>query len=423
MSASSSLPAEPPRGGILLEAGTYLAAYLAGYLVLALAIFVTATLGGWLGLPWLGLAGLALFTVALAILAVRLTIVGHPAAASLGPLVALLSVIVLFGAIDVGWHWPDSSRANFFTLATLTTAAAQTCTVAVAALGMTIIIIAAGIDLSVGTAIGLCAMVAAWLIHAGYGFALGLAGGILTGVVAGLLNGQLISYLNVVPFIITLGTMAIFKGLNNLIGSDRAITPPRAELPDAFQVMLTQYPEPAWLAWPLAPNLPWGVWLVLGLAILVAGLLQYTVFGRHVLAIGANETAARLCGINVPLVRIQVYALAGLFVGIAGIYHFARLRASEANGGEGLELRIIAAVVIGGGSLSGGRGSVLGTLCGAALMQTIQSGCSALQVSNSIQYILIAVIIIAAVTLDQYREGKLTSENLRTVFRGVFRWQ
>lgn len=421
MSASSSLPAEPPRGGILVEAGIYAAAFVLGYLALALAIFLTSLVGNWFGWPWFGLVGLALFTLALAVATVRLTAAGHAAAASLGPLVALLGVVLLFGITDFAVHWRDPARATFWAIDTLQTGTMQTCTIATAALGMTIIIIGGGIDLSVGTALGLSAMIAAWLIHAGYGFAVGMAGGLLTGVVAGLINGQLISYLNVVPFIITLGTMAIFRGLTNLIGSDRAITPPGSELPELFKTMLAQYPEPPWIAWPLVPNLAWGVWVVLLLAVGVAGLLQYTVFGRHVLALGSNETAARLCGINVPLVRILIYTLAGLFVGLAGLCHFARLRASEANGGDGMELRIIAAVVIGGGSLSGGRGSVLGTLCGAALMQAIQSGCSALLVSNSIQLILIAVIIIAAVTLDQYREGKLTSENLMTVVRGLFR--
>jgi ribose transport system permease protein len=246
---------------------------------------------------------------------------------------------------------------------------------------------------------------------------------VLTGVAAGAVNGKLISFLNVVPFIITLGTMSIFLGIGKLIAAETTIRPPEAARPEFYREMLTQFPEPAWIAWPLVPNFAWGVWLALLLAAGVAGVLNYTVFGRHVYAIGANELAAKLCGINVPLVRILVYTLAGLFFGIAGMYFFAKLFSGSPTAGSGLELRIIAAVVIGGGSLSGGRGSVLGALCGAALMQTIQSGCAALNVSNPVQDILIGVIIVAAVTLDQYREGKLTSENLLTVLRGMGVWR
>ena len=126
-------------------------------------------------------------------------------------------------------------------------------------------------------------------------------------------------------------------------------------------------------------------------------------------AIGSNEATARLCGIDVPRTKVLIYLAAGIFVGIAGIYQFARLRSGNPTSGLGMELKVIAAVVIGGGSLSGGRGTVLGTLTGAAIMQTIASGCTQLSISNPWQDIILGVIIVAAVTIDQLRQRRLAS--------------
>jgi ribose transport system permease protein len=122
--------------------------------------------------------------------------------------------------------------------------------------------------------------------------------------------------------------------------------------------------------------------------------------------VGSNEATARLCGINVPLVRIAVYTISGFFVGVAGLYQFTRLTVGDPTSGTGKELPIIAAVVIGGGSLSGGRGSILGTLTGALIMQVISSGCTSLRLPNPIQEIIIGCIIIAAVTIDQFRQRR-----------------
>jgi ribose/xylose/arabinose/galactoside ABC-type transport system permease subunit len=151
------------------------------------------------------------------------------------------------------------------------------------------------------------------------------------------------------------------------------------------------------------------VWLLLALAVVVAAMLKYTVFGRHVFAIGSNEATARLCGINVPATRIAVYTLAGLFVGMAGLLQFSRLTVGDPTSGTGKELPVIAAVVIGGGSLSGGRGSILGTLTGALIMQVISSGCVAIRQPNHVQEIIIGVIIVAAVTIDQVRQRRMST--------------
>jgi ribose/xylose/arabinose/galactoside ABC-type transport system permease subunit len=143
--------------------------------------------------------------------------------------------------------------------------------------------------------------------------------------------------------------------------------------------------------------------------VVLAGVLRYSVFSRHVFAIGSNEATARLCGINVPRTKVLVYFLAGLFVGVAGVYQFARLSSGNPTSGIGIELKMIAAVVIGGGSLSGGRGTVLGTLTGAAIMQTIASGCTQLGITNPWQDIIQGVIIVAAVSVDQIRQRRLTT--------------
>ena len=221
------------------------------------------------------------------------------------------------------------------------------------------------------------------------------------------LQRSLISYLRVVPFIITLGTMTVFLGVAKIVAQETTVRPPLAAVPDWLPAMVKPVPSRELARVPAAAELRLGVWLAILLAILLACLLHFSVFGRHVFALGSNEATARLCGINVPLTRIAVYTLAGAFVGIAGVYQFSRLSSGNPTSGIGLELKIIAAVVIGGGSLSGGRGSVVGTLTGAAIMLVIASGCTALGLRNPVQDMIIGAIIIAAVTLDQFRQGRL----------------
>jgi ribose/xylose/arabinose/galactoside ABC-type transport system permease subunit len=135
-------------------------------------------------------------------------------------------------------------------------------------------------------------------------------------------------------------------------------------------------------------------------------VLRYTVFGRYVFALGSNEQTARLCGLNVPALKVAVYAVGGLFVGLGSVYQFAKLKEGSPISGLGMELKVIAAVVIGGASLNGGRGTILGALAGALLMQTITSGCTQLGVKNPAQDIILGVIIVAAVAVDQWRQSR-----------------
>ena len=377
---------------------------VAGYCLFTGLIFVfEQVIGGILGIRGLGIVGLGIDVVILSVVVFTLAVRGHPMAGTLGPLLGLLVVVLLFALADAALQGPDS---GFWTLRNFSTIAVQMSTIAVAALGMTMIIISGGIDLSAGTALALCATVLASFLEQGYSIQIALGACVATGCLAGLVNGGLVSLLRVVPFIITLGTMTAFLGIAKIIADETTVRPPLDEVPQWIPALVTSVPTPRWLAYPLLPNFASGVWLALILAVFLACLLHGTVFGRYVFALGSNESTARLCGINVPLVKTAVYALAGLFVGVAGMYQFARLSTGNPTSGIGMELKIIAAVVIGGGSLSGGRGSVVGTLTGAAIMIVIGTGCTILGVSNPYQDIIIGVIIVAAVAFDQLRQGR-----------------
>lgn len=335
----------------------------------------------------------------------------------LGPLLALATVFAIFALAD---QLQDGEN-SFRTVYNARLMALQAAPVAVAALGMTIIIISGGIDLSAGTGLALCATVVAWCLKEDYSAFVSLSAGIATGILAGALNGVLISTLRVVPFIVTLGTMTVYLGVAKIIADETTVRPSLAQTPVWLEHLRRPAPEMEYLILPQIPNFALGVWFALLLALITSILLRLTVFGRHVFALGSNESTARLCGVNVPAAKIAIYALGGLFVGIAGIYQFAKLSAGNPTSGMGQELRIIAAVVIGGGSLSGGRGSVLGTLTGAAMMAVIANGCTMLGLRNPIQDILIGAIIVGAVTLDQLRQGRISFAFFRRLFSGTIR--
>lgn len=322
---------------------------------------------------------------------------------ALGPFLGLLLVVAIFWGADAMRSRSLGRKQSFATADTARTVLMNTSAVGIAALGMTIIIIAGGIDLSAGTAIALSATVAAWFFRAGYSPAVGVVAALLVGCATGLVNGSLISLLRVVPFIVTLGTMTLFRGLGRILSDG---TPIRAHDKVPVWLLALQEPEPrkGWEWLFVSP----GVWVMVILAIVTWLLLKYTVFGRHAFAIGSNEATARLCGINVPATRILVYTIAGFFIGVAGLFQFVVLAGEgDPTSGNGKELEIIAAVVIGGGSLSGGRGSVWGTLSGAAIMAVIRHGCVILSVPDQYQEIIIGVIIVAAVTLDRIRQSRL----------------
>ncbi len=306
------------------------------------------------------------------------------------PFVGLLVVTGIF----VAYQHLVTPENEFLSAYRMTLIAKQTAIVGVGALGMTVVIISAGIDLSAGSLMALTAVILAVLLKAEVNPILAVVAVLLAGTVAGAFNGVLITGLRLVPFIVTLGTMLVFRGLAEQISGQKKI---QAPAPDWLATLLDPPPADSWRL------VCTGVWIVVVLGIVLAAVLRYSVFGRYVFAIGSNEATARLCGIHVNRVKIAVYAIGGWFMGMAGIFDFNNLnKQGSPTSGIGLELEIIAAVVIGGGSLNGGRGSVLGSILGALTMTTLRSGCVYAGVSDPVQKIVIGAIIIGAVAVDQF---------------------
>lgn len=307
--------------------------------------------------------------------------------ADAGAVVGLVLVALLFGFL-IG--------PQFFSAANLELMARQTAIVCTAALGMTMVIVAGGIDLSVGSVIALSTVVTALFLRDGFSPIAAAIGAIAAGAACGLVNGVLITGLRVVPFIITLGTMLLVRGAAKGVADERRLEAPITWL----NGLLRTVRDGSGLL------LPWGIWIVVLLAIMVAVTLQYTRFGRHLFAVGSNERTARLCGVQVERCKIAVYTLAGALAGLAGVMEFSRLSVGDPTVAIGAELGVIAAVIIGGGSLSGGKGTVAGTIAGATIMTVIQIGCSQHGLPNWVQEIVTGTIIVFAVALDRLRSKR-----------------
>jgi len=307
----------------------------------------------------------------------------------LGPFIGLIFVFLIFLIIA------PSSFVSGYNLKTIIT---QTVIVGIGALGMTFVIISGGIDLSVGSIIALVTIITARMLNifgtetvAGVWGAALLA--VMVGALVGLVNGILTATWRIVPFIVTLGTMQIARGMAKWIAREQTVLAPSSGLNSLMNVD----PEPSWLIF--SP----GVWLMIALTALVYFVLKYTVFGRYVFVLGSNEQAARLCGIKIRLNRIWVYTLCGAFTGVAGVMQFANLTVGDPTAAVGLELDIIAAVVIGGGSLNGGEGGAVGSIIGALMMAILRNGCNLVGIPTYVQNILIGSIIIGAVALDRLK--------------------
>ncbi len=287
----------------------------------------------------------------------------------------------------------------FFTVYTTKLMLAQTVIVGVGALGMTLVIISGGIDLSVGSVIALSCVTTALMLENGSSIYSAIGVGILTGAGVGLLNGLLIVSLRIVPFIATLGTLGIARGIAKIWADESTVNPSRESMAALSEVMAFERNTPLW-------DLPSGVWIMFALGVFVALVLHVTVFGRFTFAIGSNEATARLCGVPVSLCKVGFYTLSGLLTGVSGVLLFGQLTVGDPTAAVGKELDIIAATVIGGGSLSGGQGSVLGSLIGAFIMSLLRNGCLMMGWPNPIQEIVIGAIIIFAVALDQFRHRR-----------------
>ncbi len=304
---------------------------------------------------------------------------------AVGPFLGLAFIVALFGVL---------AGDRFLNTGNLTTVATQNVVVAIGAMGMTLIIISGGIDLSVGSLIALSTVVTALGLQSGLPVGIAALGGVAAGGVCGFVSGTLITRLRLVPFIVTLGMLGIARGLAKYFADEQKVDAPLTWLNE----LMYKKPDPAWLI--VAP----GIWITLALAIAVWALLRYTVLGRHTFAIGSNEATARLCGVRVERVKVVLYTLCGLFTGLAGVFQFSRLSVGDPTVAIGQELDIIAAVVIGGGSLRGGAGSVLGSLVGSFIMAFLRNGCTVLGLPNFVQDILVGTIIIAAAALDRVRQ-------------------
>jgi len=302
-----------------------------------------------------------------------------------GPLFALVLVYLFFTLLN----------AKITSLTALETMMQQTVIVGVAAIGMTLIIISAGIDLSAGSIISLSSVVVAQLMNEqGFGPLLAACGGILTGMFCGLMNGVLITRLKLVPFIITLGSLLIVRGFAKGLAASMPINVGQTWLSDLLAIL------PAERKWLLIPP---GAWLMLVLALLVAAMLAHTRLGRYIIAVGSNEQAARLCGITVERVKTIVYALGGAFAGLSGLMLMSYQEQGDPTAAVGLELDIIAAVVIGGGSLSGGEGSIAGSLIGAMIMTVIRTGCQLNGWPPWVTQVVTGIVIVIAVAVDRMR--------------------
>lgn len=302
-----------------------------------------------------------------------------------GPLVALLAVYALFAFLR-----PDTFARGI----NLETMARQTVVVAIAAVGMTLVMVKGGIDLSVGSLVALTTVMIARSLRADGDVVTAVLFGVGIAVACGLVNGALVAGLRITPFIVTLGTMSVMRGVAKGLADEQKID---ADPQGLDELMAVVPPDLAWMV------LPPGVWIALVVAGVAAVTLSFTPLGRHIVAIGSNEQTARLCGISVPRVTIITYGLMGLTAGLAGVMEFATLTVGDPTDSIGLELEVIAAVVIGGGSLSGGQGSVPGALLGAMLMTVIKTGATHVGLPNWVQEIVTGGIIVVAVALDRIR--------------------
>ena len=307
----------------------------------------------------------------------------------LGPFLGLIAVVVLFAAIT-------GSPEKYLSPFNIRIVLSQTVIVAISAIGMTVVIISGGIDLAVGSTIALAGVVTALTINAGLNPVLAVLAGTAVGGIVGFVNGSVISRLRVVPFIATLGMLGIARGTAKWAANQQPVDVSATWVNN----LVVTFPDPPWLL--LAP----GIWIAIVLAVLMAMVLRNTVFGRRVFAIGSNEAAARACGISTDKLKIWIYSLAGIFFGIAGVMQMSRLRQGDPTVAAGTELDVIAAVVIGGGSLSGGQGTILGSMIGALIMAFLRNGCQQMGWANYVLEIIIGAIIITAVAIDRIRRSK-----------------
>jgi ribose transport system permease protein len=298
----------------------------------------------------------------------------------LGPMIGLVFVLALFSVLR---------PRTFATVENAQLMLIQTAVVGTAALGMTLVIISGGIDLSVGSNIALVTVVTALLLNENWPPLLAAAGGVGAAMVVGLAIGTLVTVGGMSAFIVTLGLWGAVRGVAKGLSGQTVLPCPDTWLNVLLQTRL---------------SVPPGVWILVLMTIAISAVLRFTRFGRHVFAIGSNEQTARLCGVRVNRTKLLIYLTSTFLAGLAGILQFSYLTVGDPTTANGMELNVIAATVIGGASLSGGSGSALGSIFGALIMTAVADGCTKLELSNWVQEIVTGGIIIFAVALDKLRD-------------------
>ncbi|AQQ72544.1 Ribose transport system permease protein RbsC [Limihaloglobus sulfuriphilus] len=304
------------------------------------------------------------------------------------PFGTLILIVCILSAIK-----PDS----FLTLDNFLNVLRRSSVNGIIAVGMTFIIISAGIDLSVGSVAAFCGMAGAWTMLKVSGgdltagsMVIGTLAGMFAGLVCGFFNGTLITSLKLQPFIVTLGSMSIFRGISYVMHDGQP-----------FNV-----PQYKYLGEGVIAGVPVSIIIFALVTGVAAFIMKYTRLGRYTYAMGSNQQAAFHAGINVKKNLVAIYSLTGLLVGLAAMILTSRTVSAQPTAGIQLELDVIAAVVIGGASLSGGCGGITGTIIGTLLISFLRNGCTLLGISTNVQLIVIGIIIIAAVAIDQVARSK-----------------
>ncbi len=300
------------------------------------------------------------------------------------PFVGLIALCVVIAALE----------PKFLSAGNLAGVARQTAVITIMATGMTMVMVSGGIDLSVGSVMALASVLGAMAMAGGAPVMVGILVAVATGVACGVINGGAVATLKIPPFIVTLGAMGIYRGMALLITDGKAVV----GLPTGFGYLAEGN---------LFGLIPVPMVIVVIVALTIHFLLLNTKLGRYCYAIGSNIEAARYAGVRVSRYQILFYGILGALTGLAGAIESARLVTGQPTAGEGYELRVIAAVVIGGGSLNGGQGSVVGTIIGALIMGVLANGANLLGKSSFAQQVVIGAVIVLAVTFDEFQRRRL----------------
>jgi ribose transport system permease protein len=306
---------------------------------------------------------------------------------SLGRESGSVLVLLIFVAVLI------LTTSDFLTLTNLDNLVRQVTVFAILSVGELFVILTGGIDLSVGSVLGLSGGVTALMLTSGVSIPLAILVGLLIGLLVGLINGLLVSRLKLPPFIATLGMLGIARGVVLLLTGAKTIAP----LPDAFNAIANGF----------ILGLPSLFWILIIVTIIAAFVLGRTIFGRYVYAVGSNAESSRLSGVPVNFVLIGVYCISGLLAGFAGVLTASRLGAGIPTAGTGYELQAIAGAVIGGASLSGAKGRAIGAVLGAVIMALLANGGNLLGIDPFYLQIAIGLLIIMAVYFDHLQGGAI----------------